>query len=76
MQEIYPTNWPVAVDTGDPRNEFHLRALHEARITTEHQNGKASAPAPAAPSGLLGRLRLAITGGALVPTTDACNCPA
>jgi hypothetical protein len=76
MQEIYPTNWPVVVDLGDPRNEFHERALHEARIATDVHEENASAPAPASQSSLIARLRLAIAGGPTVAATQPCDCPA
>lgn len=73
MQEIYPTNWPVVVDTSDPRNQFHERALHEAQIATDVRQPGAPAPARAS---FVTRLRLALAGGTVVTTNEACNCPA
>jgi hypothetical protein len=74
MFEVYPSNWPMAVDSTDPRNQFHQRALDEARATSDYRT--AAQPAPAREPGLVGRLRLAIAGGA-APATQLCtDCPA
>lgn len=45
MFDVYPSNWPVAVDSTDPRNQFHERALHEARIATDSRQLATTAPA-------------------------------
>jgi hypothetical protein len=72
MFEIYPTNWPAAVDA-DRENHFHETALREARIATD------ASPVGAEPAavhqGFLVRLRLAFAGVA-APTTESCTCPA
>lgn len=73
MFEVYPSNWPVAVDSSDPRNQFHERALHEARIASDYRQGATTAPARA---GLVTRLRVAIGGGPAISATEPCNCPA
>jgi hypothetical protein len=73
MFEVYPSNWPVAVDSTDPRNQFHERALHEARIATEYRQVATIAPAGV---GLVTRIRLAIAGGPVISATETCNCPA
>jgi hypothetical protein len=73
MFEVYPSNWPVAVDSSDPRNQFHERALHEARIASDYRQVETSAPARA---GLVTRLRLAIARGPAISATEPCNCPA
>jgi hypothetical protein len=76
MFDIHATNWPVAVDSTDPRDQFHERALHEARIATDYHESRAGARPEAVPTGLLARIRLAIAGGAAVSTVEPCNCPA
>ena len=73
MLEVHPGNWPVAVDSTDPRNQFHERALHEARIATEYRQVEILAPARA---GLVTRLRLAIAGGPAISAAEPCSCPA
>ena len=73
MFEVYPSNWPVAVDTTDPRNQFHERALHEARIATDYRQVETSAPARV---GLVTRLRLAIAGGPAISAIEPCSCAA
>jgi hypothetical protein len=71
--EVHPGNWPVAVDATDPRNQFHERALHEARIATDYRQVETSAPARA---GLVSRLRLALGGGSAMTATEPCSCAA
>jgi hypothetical protein len=73
MFEVYPGNWPMAVDSTDPRNQFHERALHEARATTDYRESAARASGR---SGLVTRIRLAIAGGPAISASDPCNCPA
>ncbi len=73
MFDVYPSNWPVAVDSTDPRNQFHERALHEARIATDSRQLATTAPARA---GLVTRLRLALAGGSAISASEPCNCPA
>ncbi len=73
MFEVYPSNWPVAIDATDPRNQFHERVLHEARIATDYRHVATSAPTR---MGLLTRLRHAISGGPAISATDPCGCPA
>jgi hypothetical protein len=73
MFEVHPSNWPVAVDLSDPRNQFHERALHEARATTDYREPASRASTR---SGLLTRLRLAIAGGPAISASEPCNCPA
>jgi len=77
MFEVHPSNWPLALGSSGPRDEFHERALHEARIATDHR--QAAAPAarttPARAS-LVGRLRLALAGSPATTPVDACSCPA
>lgn len=71
MFEVYPSNWPVAVDTTDPRNQFHETAMHEARIATDFRQYPVEAVDQ--PS-IVTRLRLAIAGGPAA--AEPCNCPA
>ena len=71
MFEIHPSNWPFAVDAGDPRNQFHETALREARVATEAHGVALAAPVP---ERFVTRLRLALAGGPAV--TEPCNCPA
>lgn len=73
MFEIHPSDWPMAVDTSDPRNQFHATAMHEARVASDH-HGSASAAPPR--EGLLGRLRVALAGGPSGSIVEPCNCPA
>ncbi len=42
MFELSPSSWPVAVDATDPRNQFHERALFEARVATDHREQTAA----------------------------------
>ena len=72
MFEVYPGNWPAAVDATDPRNQFHEKALHEARVASEYRQFE---PVLAARSSLIGRIRLAFAGGPAA-TTETCTCPA
>jgi hypothetical protein len=73
MFEIYPTNWPAAVDA-DRENHFHETALREARVATEASVVGAAAAA-AVHQGFLVRIRLALAGS-MAPTTESCTCPA
>ncbi len=73
MFEVYPSNWPVAIHSSEPRNQFHERALHEARIATDYRQVATGAPAR---GGLVTRLRLALGGGSAIPATEPCSCPA
>ena len=72
MLEMYATG-TFAIDATDPRNHFHERALHEARIATEFRQSTVTRPHT---SGLLDRLRAAVSGAQIITTTQACNCPA
>ena len=72
MLDMYAAG-TFAIDATDPRNQFNERALHEARIATEYHQSTVSQPEA---SGLLARLRVAITGAQVVTTTQACSCPA
>ena len=58
MLDMYATG-TFAIDATDPRNQFHERALHEARIATEYRNYAAAEPRA---SGFLERLRAAVAG--------------
>jgi hypothetical protein len=73
MFEVYPSSWPMAVDATDPRNQFHERALHEARATTDYRE---PASQVSSRTGLVTRLRLAIAGGPAISASEPCNCPA
>lgn len=72
MFDIYPTDWPVTARAADPRNEFHARALHEARMTTDVR--EAAAPERGRRS-VVARLRHAITGAPAM-SAGPCTCPA
>lgn len=71
MFEVYPSNWPVAVDANDPRNQFHRTALAEARFVTERRE---VVPAFPPRTSVVARLRVALAGGPA--TTEPCTCPA
>ncbi len=71
MFDVYPSNWPIAFDPGDPRNEFHETALREARVATDARIHPTESPVTAR---FMTRLRLAFSGGATA--ADTCNCPA
>jgi hypothetical protein len=73
MFEVYPSSWPVAVNSRDPRNQFHQVALHEARATTDYREPASRASSR---SGLVTRLRLAIAGGPAISAGEPCNCSA
>jgi len=73
MFEVHPGNWPVAVDSTDPRTQFHERALHEARIATDYRQVETNAPVRV---GLVTRIRLAIAGGPAISASEPCSCPA
>jgi hypothetical protein len=73
MFDVYSTDWPVAVDSTDPRNQFHERAIHEARAASDYRQ---LAPAPRTRSALLMRLRHAFAGGPATTTTEPGACPA
>ena len=72
MLEMYAAG-TFAFDATDPRNQFNDRALHEARIATEYRQSTATRPHT---SGLIARLRAAVSGAQVTTTTQACNCPA
>lgn len=78
MFEVHPGSWPVAIDSSDPRNQFHERALHEARIATDHRgvDHRPLATSVPARAGLVTRVRLALAGGSSVSATEPCSCPA
>lgn len=75
MFELY-AGGPFAVDPTDPRNQFHERALLEARIAHEYRAHRASLAEradvvePRATDAVAG-LRVALAGG---PTTAAQPC--
>ena len=73
MYEVYPGNWPMAVDTTDPRNQFHRTALYEARIVTDRR--ETEVPAQPVPS-LVARVRLALAGGPATTAQVCTDCPA
>jgi hypothetical protein len=72
MLDMYATG-TFAIDATDPRNQFNERALHEARVATDFRQYTMSRPQA---SGLLDRLRAAVSGARVINTTQACNCPA
>lgn len=72
MLDMYAAG-TFAIDATDPRNQFNERALHEARIATDYRQSEVERPRA---SGLIDRLRAAVSGAQVVPTTQACNCPA
>ena len=72
MLDMYATG-TFAIDATDPRNQFNERALYEARIATEYRQYTV---APPQTSGLLDRVRAALSGAQVITTTQACNCPA
>lgn len=78
MLDMYATG-TFAIDATDPRNHFNERALYEARIATEfHLATSDRDDALAAPhtSGLLERVRAAVTGTRVANTPEPCPCPA
>jgi len=72
MLDMYATG-TFAIDATDPRNQFNERALYEARIATEFRNYAVAAPHT---SGLLERVRAAVTGTQVSNTPEPCPCPA
>ena len=74
MFEIHPSNWPVAIDAGDPRNLFHERALHEAQAATDWRAWATTADPRRL--GIVERLRLAFAGTATNAASERCSCPA
>ena len=74
MFDIFANDWPVAVDSTDPRNQFHERALHEARIATDYRQD--AAPTPARGAGLVARVRVALAGGLATSAQVCMDCPA
>lgn len=73
MIDMYATG-TFAIDATDPRNQFNERALHEARIATEFRQYTVTRPRT---SGLLDRVRAAVSGGQVISTTpEPCPCPA
>ena len=74
MFEIHPSSWPLAVDASEGRDQFHLTALHEARVATE-RNPRLAEAAVARRAGFTQRLRAAFTG-APARSAEPCTCPA
>ena len=72
MLDLYVAE-AFASDATDPRNLFHQRALHEARIASEYRELAASQPRPI---GRFARLRAALTGARDGAPVQACSCPA
>jgi hypothetical protein len=72
MLEMYAAG-TFGFDVTDPRNQFNERALHEARIATEFRGYAQAAPHT---SGLLERVRAAMTGAKASNTPEPCPCPA
>lgn len=72
MLDMYATG-TFAIDATDPRNQFNERALHEARIATDYREFTVTRPQT---SGVLDRLRAAVSGAQVISTPQACNCPA
>jgi hypothetical protein len=72
MLEMYAAG-TFAIDATDPRNQFNERALDEARIATEFRQYTVTRPRT---SGLLDRVRAAMSGARVIATPQACNCPA
>ena len=72
MLDLY-TAGAFASDATDPRNLFHERALHEARIATEYRE---IADAQPLTTSFVARIRAAIGGRGDEPTAQACPCPA
>ncbi len=73
MFEIHPSNWPIALDPDDPRDQFHRIALADARVATERRPQLAFATRPG--PRIVARLRLALAGAPQV-TSEPCSCPA
>ena len=78
MMEMY-VGGPFAVDPTDPRNQFHERALVEARLVQEYREGLsmlAEAPVAEAPrlTRVVARLRFAFSGGPTASTPQSCDC--
>jgi len=72
MFEIHPSNWPLAIDPNDPRDEFHRTAVAEAVVATDRRPYLRDA-VPTYP-GIVTRLRTALAGGPA--RTEPCTCPA
>jgi hypothetical protein len=78
VYELY-AGAPFAIDPTDPRNQFHERALLEARIAHEYRAHRASLAeqldvVESQPS-LVSRLRFALAGGPSI-AAQSCECPA
>ena len=73
MFEIHPGNWPVAGGASDPRDQFHVTALHEARVATE-RNPRLIVASSARPT-FVDRIRHALAGGSAT-TVQPCDCSA
>jgi len=71
MLEMYAAG-TFGFDVTDPRNQFNERALHEARIATEFRGYAQAAPHT---SGLLERVRAAMTGAKASNTPEPCPAP-
>jgi hypothetical protein len=79
MFELY-AGGPFAVDPTDPRNQFHERALFEARIAHEYRTHRASLAehvdvVESRPNRLVSRFRFALAGGPSI-AAQSCECPA
>jgi hypothetical protein len=72
MFALDPMSWSAADDATDPLNNFHARALHEARIATDYRQFEAPAPR----GSFFSRIRLALADAFAPATPDTCNCPA
>lgn len=72
MLDMYATG-TFAIDATDPRNHFNERALSEARIATEYRQYVVARPRT---SGLIDRVRAAVSGAQVITTNQACDCPA
>jgi hypothetical protein len=73
MLEMYASG-RFALDATDPRNQFHERALREARFASDYR--ESASPAPVRGAGLVARLRRAIVGAPAVTPSQPCSCPA
>ena len=72
MLDLY-TAGSFAPDATDPRNLFHQRALHEARIASEFRElTETRSPR----TSVIDRVRAAFAGRDAEPATQACPCPA
>ena len=75
MYRAYPTDWPLAHDPMATRDDIHRSALREARVATDYRRGLGATTAPWRRTGLISRLRVALTGRP-TPAAEPCACPA